>query len=52
MPEGSDVIMGGGGTEEPSAVLRDYSAPEAEDSVYMEVARFLQFKRKDHAMDV
>ena len=48
---GGDAIMDQEGLDEISVILRAWSAPRAVGSVYREVARLLQFKRKDQTMD-
>ena len=45
MAAGSDVLMDADGAEKISAITFDNCVPEAMDSVYQEIARFLQFKR-------
>ena len=48
---GSDVVMGGGGAERISAILRDYLGSDAADSAYQEVVRCLHSKRTDRGTD-
>ena len=44
--------MDGAGAEEILTILRDHLAPEAADSAYRGVVRFLQFKRAGLTIDV
>ena len=49
---GSDSVANNDGAEQILGILKDYFAPDAVDSAFQEVARFLQFKRTDQTMDV